>query len=130
MVVEEIEFEQLHALVFKIQQRAVDAAAVGAEDIEAADDTGKLALFAARGPVQRPIDPRCFSPRDGGFAAAAARGVFGYFAEKSRRSVGRNVTKSAKRVGDATSESRIANVRDKCRVELRQSAGRIRLSSS
>src|SRR5687768_339196 len=111
MVVEEIELEQLHALVFKIQQCAIDAAGVGAEDIKPAHDAGKSALFIARGPVLRPIEPRCFAPRHGCFTATAARGVFRYFAEKSRRSVDRNVTKSAQRIGDTTPESRLSNFR-------------------
>ena len=77
LVVEQIELDQLHALVFEIDQRAVDAARVAVEQMaqqrQPRPSACRSATRVARAPVVRPVDPGHAAPRDRALAAAAAR---------------------------------------------------------
>jgi hypothetical protein len=110
-VVEEIVFEQLDALVFEIQQSAIDAAVIGAEEFKLVGLTLDAGWHTAAGPVLRPVDPRSLAPRHRRFAAATTGRVFRHFAEKSSGSIRGNVAKSAKRICDTTTQSRGSNLR-------------------
>ena len=72
--VEQVELDQLDALVLEIEERAVDAPAVRAE--VGGPRSGRAAARVPRRPVALPVEPGHAAPRHRPIAAAAARGVF------------------------------------------------------
>src|SRR5262245_43465244 len=61
-VVEEIELQQLDALIFEVEKRAVDAASIRAEEAQMTGDSGNETFRSTGCPVFLPVDPRSFSP--------------------------------------------------------------------
>src|SRR5258705_5511146 len=107
-VVEQVEFEQLDTLIFEVEERAVEAAPVGAKKAERGGQASGAAPIAARGPISRPVEPWCVAPPNRRLAAAAARRVFGNVAEKPIRAIGRDGAKTTDGVGDTTTKARMA----------------------
>src|SRR5262249_19301892 len=56
-IVEEVEFDQFHTLVLEIEQRAVDAAAIGTQVSKLEEGFGCLAIDVTRCPIVLPVDP-------------------------------------------------------------------------
>ena len=92
LVVEQVEPDQLHALVFEIDQRAVDPALVPVQDVTAGFEPIGAGAGIARRPIVRPVDPGCFQLCDGLFAAPAKRMALADLAEEAFGSIRRELT--------------------------------------
>ena len=57
LVVEQIELDELHALVFEVDQRTVDAALVAIENVRAHIAPLGFGFEVTRRPIIRPVDP-------------------------------------------------------------------------
>ena len=98
-VVEQVELDELDALVLEIDERAVDAAQILRRP-------ERLGLLVARSPVVRPIDPRNVAKCDGLLAAAALCGVVLDLAEETRVARCRDGSRAGRDLGTTADEVR------------------------
>src|SRR6516225_4076247 len=94
IVVEEIESDRLDTLILEIEQRSVNAAAIGIQMNVFAARTGSFTRAVTHGPVILPIDPRERAKSHRSLAAATSRRIFLDFAQKSLRALIGNFTES------------------------------------
>ena len=106
LVVEQVEPDQLHALIFEIDQRAIDAALVAVQNVRADFAPIGLGTEIAGGPITRPVHPGCAPLRDRLVAAPAQRMVLADLAEKAIRPLGGQRAQSEKQDFGAGSNNR------------------------